>query len=160
MKKVIAFVLMISFTLTSCTHTILKSDVEKDDDFYKLINKRCEGKKEIMIKKLDGVLLKARDVVIDKDTTYYHTLDSGQLLSVSTKEIRNLSYNKNLNGIIEGVGLGAIGSFVLGLFAYLILSSSSTEAGVSPLIYLTLSPLIGGTIYGILNPSQYIIEIN
>lgn len=161
MKKTISLLLVISILITSCTHTISRPSIETKSDYYKLVNKRCEGRTDLRITTITGLQYEGLDLVITDDSTHFKLNNTGKSVSIVTSEIRSISYHKRFSGILYGSILGTLAGLTAALG--IMLTSPSGDAAMGAAIIASIVfpiGVVGGTLWGYFNPSEYVFEIN
>lgn len=161
MKKTISLLLSISIFITSCTHTISRPSIETESDYYRLVNKRCEGRTDLRITTINGLQYEVHDLQIMADSAHFKLNNTGKSVSIVTKEIRNISYHKWFSGILYGFIFGTLAGLTAALGLMWISPSGDSAMGAA-IIASIIFPVgvVAGTLWGYFNPSKYVIEMN
>ncbi len=71
MKKIIVLVLIVSFFLSSCSHSFNITKYQTNQQFYEIVNRQCDGIDNIIIRTTDGIELKVTNFTMMSDSSQY-----------------------------------------------------------------------------------------
>ena len=148
MKKRIILIL-ISLQLFSCSHNIIKTNFEKNEQFFEKVNKIATEKEARIITKNDEEYF-AAEVSVDKDSVYFLDSIQNKRVSLLTKDIDRIEF--------QGTGIKGIEGFLFGGLAGGIVGnilSNPSEDGLGKAIYV-----VGGVLFGGITGVLYAIKTN
>jgi hypothetical protein len=159
MKKLVAFILLLSFTLSACSHVVPKYQNESRSEFYNRINKLTKDK-TVSLKMVSGQTIDCKELQVNPDSTNYRDVNSHSLWSIATNKIISVSLNEGERGAWEGLLYGTLIGGVAGLIPNLILTKGTSHPSGDPMliIYGAIAGAVIGVIYGSYNESKTTIE--
>lgn len=134
--------MILSFFITGCTSTIVKSKAETEDEYYSRITKLCNGR-EIVVKTNMSDEYAANEIIIKRDSTILKLSQSNILKTLSTEKIKYINYSDFTHGITLGTGGGA----VISLASLLIIPITKLGNMNWPIYFLSgavISTIVGG----------------
>jgi hypothetical protein len=170
MKRIIVSVLIVSFFLSSCTHSFQITKYETNLQFYKKINDMCDGIYEIILRTTDGKELRVNNFIMMPDSSQYINLLNNKTEFVNTNTLKEMVYKETSRGIFDGGGLGLASGGIAGLVVGAILikfqGPTTEQGGMGSLFTLIGCFLIGvtaglitGSIWGGIHQSTIILDL-
>ena len=158
MKKLVASILLLSFTLSACSHVIPKYQNESRSEFYNRINKLTKDKTVSLKMTSEQTIIDCKELQVNPDSINYRDVNSNSLRSIATNKIISVSFNEGERGAWEGLLYGSLIGGVSGLISILVLSNGHQSGNPFVILYSAVAGAIIGAIYGSNNDSKTIIE--
>ena len=161
MKKLVASILLLSFTLSACSHVLPKYQNESRSEFCARINKLTKDK-TVLLKMASEQTIECKELQVKPDSTNYRDVNSKSLCTISTNLIISASFDEGERGAWEGLLFGTLIGGVAGLIPNFILSKGTNHPSGDPMliIYGAIAGAVIGVIYGSYNESKTTIEIS
>ena len=159
MKKLVASILLLSFTLSACSHVIPKYQNESKSEFYARINKLTKNK-TVLLKMASEQTIECKELQLNPDSTKYRDVNSNSLRTIATNKIISASFNEGERGAWEGLLFGTLIGGVAGLIPNFILPKGTSHPSGDPMliIYGAIAGAVIGVIYGSYNESKTTIN--
>jgi hypothetical protein len=160
MKKLVALILLLSFTFSACSHVIPKYQNESAQDFYNRINNLCKDK-VVSLKLNNEQAFDCKEIKVSADSTSYLDVNSSSLKTIKTNKIISISFSEGERGAWEGLLYGTFIGGAAGLIPNLVLPKGTGHPSGNPLIILygALAGAVIGVIYGSYNESKTTIVL-
>jgi len=163
MKRIITSLLIVSFFISSCTHSFNITKYETNLQFYKKVNRQCEGINEIIIRTTDGKELKATNFTMMPDSSQYINLLNNKPEFVNTSSLKEMEYKETVWGVIDGAGLGCLSVGAAGALVTWPFINHQDPYGTLPVVLIGLLGatigFIGGGIWGGIHHSTIILDL-
>jgi len=163
MKRIITSLLIVSFLISSCTHSFNITKYETNLEFYKKVNNMCDGINEIILRTTDGKELKVYNFTMMPDSSQYINLLNNKTEFVNTNLLKEMEYKETAWGVIDGIGLGCLSGLVAGTLIYLcFFRSGDAYAGLVWAFVASISSivvLITGGIWGGIHQSTIVLNL-
>jgi len=161
MKKLVAYILLFSFTLSACSHVLPKYQNESKSEFYARINKLTKDR-IVSLKIVSEQTYDCKILQVNSDSTSIYDINSNSFRTVMTNNIISVSYNDSERGAWDGLIYGFLIGGIVGLLPNLFLSKGAGHPSGNPflILYGALAGIVIGVTYGSYNDSKTTILIN
>lgn len=163
MKKIITSILIVSFLISSCTHSFNITKYETNLQFYNKVNRQCDGMDEIILRTTDGSELKVTNFIMMPDSSQYINLLNNKLEFLKTESLKEMEYKETMWGVIDGAGLGCLSVGAAGALITLpFIDHRDAYSGLAVAMMAILGAtigFIGGAIWGGIHQSTIILDL-
>ena len=155
MKKLVASILLLSLTLSACSHVLPKYQNESTSEFYTRINKLTKDR-IVSLKMVSEQTYECKILQVEEDSTSIYDVNSNSFRTVMTNNIISVSYNDGKRGAWDGFMYGLVIGGIVGLLPNLLLSKGTGHPSGNPflILYGALAGIIIGVTYGSYNDSR------